>query len=171
MTTEKSNEQNNNTLNKSTSGIKSILPILGGSGFTNGLAIILIFGSIASIITLIIVHITTISSDKEVYSNLINKTIQANNASNSRDILDSFQNFYRETNASNSNILSIILPVIGTWVGAILAFYYGNKNLERISDNLNTTINALGGSSEDEEKLKDIKIKDVLDQIQRLQRC
>ena len=60
------------------------------------------------------------------------------------NILQSFQNYYRETNNSNTNLLSILLPVFGAWVGAILAFYYGNKNMEKISDSANSVIDKLG---------------------------
>ena len=65
------------------------------------------------------------------------------------DLLQNFQNFYRETNTSNSNLLGILLPVVAAWVGAILAFYYGNKNLDRLSENYNSAIKSLHDNTTD----------------------
>ena len=58
----------------------------------------------------------------------------SNDTNSTEDLLESFQNYYREANSSTTALLGILLPVIGAWIGAILAFYYGNKNIEKMSE-------------------------------------
>jgi hypothetical protein len=53
-----------------------------------------------------------------------------------------------------------LLPVIGAWVGAILAFYYGNKNLEKMSETFKTT-----ALSAEDEKLANLKVGEILDKF------
>ena len=79
--------------------------------------------------------------------------------------MQSFQNYYRETNISNTNLISILLPVFGAWVGAILAFYYGNKNMEKISDSANSVIDKLSERTKTEEDYLKMNVKEILDLI------
>jgi hypothetical protein len=137
------------------SGINKVTRGFGEGSFPNGLAIILILGTIIAIILMIVFYQSTITYNQNLYKDIVNRTITNGSA---EDILDSFQIFYRESNASNTNLLSILLPVFGTWVGAILAFYYGNKNFEK-------TIDALSTSADESEKLRNLKIKDILEQF------
>lgn len=153
MSGEKPQDKSNiikSTINKVTEGF-------GGGSFPNGLAIILILGTIISIILMIVFYQSTITYNQNLYKDIVNKTIHLpnNNTVTPDELFDSFQGFYRESNASNANLLSILLPVFGTWIGAILAFYYGNKNFER-------TVNALKTSADETENLGQLKIEDVL---------
>ena len=146
---------------KSESMMEGIKGFVSGPAFANGLAIILIIGSIIAILVLISIHMTTVSSNQALYEDVF-MNASDNNAS-AEQLFNSFQNFYRETNTSNMNLLSILLPVIGTWIGAILAFYYGNKNLQKLSENYDKTVQAIQGTSLDTEKLRKIKVKEVLE--------
>jgi hypothetical protein len=131
---------------------KTARKLVGGS-FANGLAIILILGSIVILIVVVALYQATISYNQALYRDII-----VDNRINDSNVLNSFQSFYRETTASGTNLLSILLPVFGTWVGAILAFYYGNKNFEK-------TVDALSTSVEESEVLGRIKVVDVLKQF------
>jgi hypothetical protein len=137
------------------------LPRVPPEGFANGLAIILTFGTIAVIIFLVATHQITVLQNQETFKEIFNKiTSRAPNSSESaKDLFESFQNYYREANASNTNLLSILLPVIGAWVGAILAFYYGAKSFERMSRLKATSI------SPEEDKLAQITIGEVLEKM------
>lgn len=158
MTTEISKE------NKQTNPLSNIKNNFTGASFPNGLAIILIIGSIASILVLVGIHMSTVDKNQELYKDVFTQAMSSN--SNPKptieQIFNTFQNYYRETNASNSNLLSILLPVIGTWIGAILAFYYGNKNLERLSEGYNNAVKTIQGSTNNQ-ILKNTKVKEVLD--------
>ena len=39
--------------------------------------------------------------------------------------------YYQQVNTSNQNLFAIILPVLGTWIGAVVAFYFGAQNLKQ----------------------------------------
>ena len=150
------NEKSKNNITDFKSKGKSRLSSLTGGKFANGLAIVLIFGSIAAVIYMIYVYQTTMYTNQTLYKQIITTDPNA-----SEQILDSFQIFYRETNAANTNILSILLPVFGAWVGAIIAFYYGNKNFEKLSENYNKAVDAFSTHTESG-KLALLKIDDIL---------
>jgi hypothetical protein len=156
------NEPSNKTKLKNAS--EMVKNSISGPSFTNGLAIILIIGSIVAILVLIGIHMSTVSSNQNLYKEVFDKaaTVSPEKAT-PEQLFNSFQNFYRETNTSNMNLLSILLPVVGTWIGAILAFYYGNKNLQKLSENYEKTVKAIQGNPNDIEKLRKTKVKDVLD--------
>lgn len=40
----------------------------------------------------------------------------------------------KELNQSNQTVFNILLPVFGAWVGAVVAFYFGSKNLQQAQD-------------------------------------
>lgn len=70
---------------------------------------------------------------------------------------------FSSTNTPNEfsnvkDIIGIILPVIGTWMGTILAFYFTKENFESASRSMQQTINKLTS----EEKLKSLKVKEVM---------
>src|SRR5688500_2928772 len=111
-------EENQGKSNIIKSGINKITGGFGGGSFPNGLAIILILGTIISIILLIVFYQLTIAYNQNLYKDIVNQTITLPKGNVTPDeLFDSFQSFYRESNASNSNLLSILLPVFGTWVG------------------------------------------------------
>lgn len=158
MTTEISKED------KQTNSLSNVKNIFTGTAFPNGLAIILIIGSIASILVIVSIHMATVDKNQELYKDVFTQAMSStsNDKPTIEQIFNTFQNYYRETNASNSNLLSILLPVIGTWVGAILAFYYGNKNLERLSEGYNNAVKTIQGTTGNQ-ILKNTKVKEVLD--------
>lgn len=137
--------------------------ILSGFWATpNGLAVILTIGVLGILLTLVIIHINTVWQNHETFKHMFDQLIvkTPTNSQSTKELFESFQNYYREANASNTSLLSILLPVIGAWVGAILAFYYGNKNLERMSETFKTT-----PLSSEEEKLANLKVGDILDKF------
>ena len=156
---------NEKSINKEVLGVAgNIKEAISAPTFTNGLAIILIIGSIIAILVLISIHMTTVNSNQGLYKDVfMNITNMRELNATPEQVFNSFQNFYRETNTSNMNLLSILLPVIGAWIGAILAFYYGNKNLQKLSENYDKTVQAIQGSNVENEKLGKIKVKEVLE--------
>ncbi|HEY8930836.1 MAG TPA: hypothetical protein VIM55_16645 [Mucilaginibacter sp.] len=54
------------------------------------------------------------------------------------------------------DIIGIILPLLGTWLGTVLAYYFSQSNLDAASKNVNELVKAVGGDS----KLKEIKAND-----------
>jgi hypothetical protein len=58
-------------------------------------------------------------------------------------------------NPNSKEILTIVLPMIGTWVGTVLAFYFGKENLDAATRSV-TAIAKLTAS----ERLKQILAKD-----------
>src|ERR1051325_3209314 len=135
------------------------------SGFwatPNGLAVILTIGVLVILFTLVIIHINTVWQNQETYKHMFDQLITKTptNSQSTKELFESFQNYYREANSSNTNLLSILLPVIGAWVGAILAFYYGNKNLEKMSETFKTT-----ALSAEDEKLANLKVGEILDKF------
>jgi len=56
------------------------------------------------------------------------------------------------------DILTMVLPVIGTWVGTVLAFYFGKEQLEAA----NRTVESLARQLTSEEKLRSIKVTEKM---------
>jgi hypothetical protein len=46
-------------------------------------------------------------------------------------------NFYRELYQSNQNMFALMTTVFGAWVGAVVAFYFGAKNLQAAQGSIN----------------------------------
>jgi hypothetical protein len=151
--------QNKNENNKSL--LTRLSNFISGGAFANGLAIFLIAGSLIAIIWLVWVHQDTISDNRDLYEKIINNTNKYSPKTD--DILDSFQIFYRESNAANTNMLSILLPVFGAWVGAIIAFYYGNKNFEKLSQGYRDAVDVISTSITDSTKLSILKAGEILE--------
>ena len=130
--------------------------------FPNGLAIILTIGTIAVIITLIAIHITTVMQNQATFDKVFDTISQkmSNDTNATEDLLESFQNYYREANSSTTALLGILLPVIGAWIGAILAFYYGNKNMEKMSESLKAAV-----TSPEEDKLAKMTVAEVFNKM------
>ena len=63
---------------------------------------------------------------------------------------------YRDGDAKG--ILTMLLPVIGTWVGTVLAFYFGREQLEAA----NRTVDRLAKQLTAEEKLGSIKVTEKM---------
>lgn len=55
-------------------------------------------------------------------------------------------------------IITSILPVIGAWVGAVIAFYFSSKNLESATNSVRNLFNDVSPT----DKLKSIPIKDKM---------
>jgi hypothetical protein len=78
---------------------KTVRKFAGGS-FPNGLAIILILGTIVILIVVVAIYQATISYNQALYREIIvNKNIK------DPTVLNSFQSFYRETTASGTNLV------------------------------------------------------------------
>lgn len=61
-------------------------------------------------------------------------------------------------------ILTAILPLFGTWVGTILAFYYSKENLQAA----NNTVNSLVEKLTSDVKLSTIKVTDVMIELNKI---
>lgn len=148
-------------VNKNNNLTSRINEFLGSSFFANGLAIILILGCMTAVILLICFYASSSSENNKFFNDIITKLSNKNFTPGSDKILDSLQNHYRESNVSSTNLLSILLPVIGSWIGAILAFYYGNKNLEKWTD----TVKEMNVPKTESEKLGKLKVSEILDKF------
>jgi len=62
------------------------------------------------------------------------------------------------------DILGLILPMIGTWMGTVLAFYFSRENFEAASKSMQQTITKLTG----EEKLRSTKTKDAMINVEKI---
>ena len=60
--------------------------------------------------------------------------------------------------SSDSNSLNIILPVVSTWVGTIIAFYFSKENFEAANASVKDMVDKINPL----EKLKKVPIKDVM---------
>ncbi len=56
------------------------------------------------------------------------------------------------------DILTMVLPMIGTWVGTVLAFYFGKEQLEAAT----RSVTAIARELTPEEKLRSIKVTDKM---------
>lgn len=69
-----------------------------------------------------------------------------------------FSNLQKDVFPNIKDLMGLILPIIGTWMGTILAFYFAKENFESASRSMQQTISKLTS----DEKLKTIKAKDVM---------
>jgi hypothetical protein len=60
--------------------------------------------------------------------------------------------------AQAKEILTMVLPMIGTWVGTVLAFYFGKEQLEAAT----RTVTAIARELTPEEKLRTIKVTEKM---------
>ena len=167
-TTDKSKKVDNKGQTNNTSTTDKFKNILVGGFFANGLAVLLILGVVIAIIALIYIHQHTLDLNQKTYETILATVTNKSNPLYGQlpsTIMQSFQNYYRETNISNTNLISILLPVFGAWVGAILAFYYGNKNMEKISDSANSVIDKLSERTKTEEDYLKMNVKEILDLV------
>lgn len=132
-------------------------------GTAHGLAMIIIIGSIVIMLFLVFIHLNTLSESQKTFTAMFNQAAE-NKSLSTMDLFESFQNYYREANASNINLFTVLLPVIGAWVGAILAFYYGNKNIEKVTESMTETIKA---AANPEEKLANLKVWQILERYRQ----
>jgi hypothetical protein len=68
-----------------------------------------------------------------------------------------------ETVANVKDILTMLLPLIGTWVGTVLAFYFSKDNFKAASDSTKALFSEFRSS---EEKLKTIPVKDIMIKVE-----
>ena len=60
-------------------------------------------------------------------------------------------------NAAMQNLYSTFLPLIGTWMGAVIAFYFGKENFDAANKNVQAMVQKIITS---EDKLKSIRVSD-----------
>lgn len=60
-------------------------------------------------------------------------------------------------NAALQNLYSTFLPLIGTWMGAVIAFYFGKENFDAANKSVQAMVQKVLTS---EDKLKSIKVSD-----------
>jgi hypothetical protein len=119
--------------------------------FKDQIAAILIVGAFIAIGIILLSHMTTTGSTIDVYKASKNDTMRTN-----------VSNFFKDVNASNLNIFSIIFSLFGAWVGAVLAFYFGAQSLERAHESLNKAQDNINQITTDN-RLSSITVKEVLD--------
>jgi hypothetical protein len=66
--------------------------------------------------------------------------------------------FFSTGSQAMQTILTATLPLLGAWVGAVIAFYFSSKNLESATKSVQSLVAGLSG----EEKLKTTPTKDVM---------
>jgi hypothetical protein len=106
----------------------------------------------------------------------INTTTTGQITNNTPNTIQALTNFYQQVNASNQNMFAIILTVFGTWVGAVVAFYFGTQNLKqsqesfnKVQDNFNKVQDHLGTAlntaiaSQSQPKVTYKTVKEMLD--------
>jgi hypothetical protein len=64
----------------------------------------------------------------------------------------------RHDSTQAKDILTMILPMIGTWVGTVLAFYFGKEQLEAAT----RSVTAIARELTPEEKLRSIKVTEKM---------
>ena len=64
---------------------------------------------------------------------------------------------FDQTNAALQSLYSTFLPLIGTWMGAVIAFYFGKENFDAANKNVQAMVQKIVTS---EDKLKSIKVSD-----------
>ena len=103
---------------------------IGKNSSRDYLALAIVIFSIALLITIAVVSIITIKTNIGSFS---------------------------EKNAALNSLYSTFLPLIGTWMGAVIAFYFGKENFEAASRNVQALVQKIVTS---EDKLKSIKVSD-----------
>ena len=61
--------------------------------------------------------------------------------------------------SSIKEVFGILLPVIGTWVGTIMAYYFSKENFEAASQNVSDLVKHVTST---EEKLREVKVTEVM---------
>ncbi len=61
--------------------------------------------------------------------------------------------------ASTKELLSVFLPLVGTWMGTILAFYFSKENFEAANNRVNELVNRIQGPAE---VLGGLSVSDVM---------
>lgn len=61
-------------------------------------------------------------------------------------------------NQASQTVMTAILPLLGAWVGAVIAFYFSSKNLDSATKNIKDLYSGLSG----QEKLKLVPTKDKM---------
>ncbi|MGD9533026.1 MAG: hypothetical protein AB7V56_04555 [Candidatus Nitrosocosmicus sp.] len=101
--------------------------------FQDKIARLLIFGAFILVGIMLAIHIYS--------SNFIfDKWSSNSNDTTTRATLDLF----REVSSANNNIFNIILALLGAWVGAVLAFYFGSQSIDRAYASLSQVQQSLG---------------------------
>jgi hypothetical protein len=62
------------------------------------------------------------------------------------------------TNGNFQTVLTAILPLVGAWIGTVIAFYFSSKNLEAATN----SVQKLYGQVSSQDKLQSILVKDKM---------
>jgi hypothetical protein len=119
---------------------------LGGL-FQDRIARLLIIGAFVLVGVMLAIHVFSTSYILKVDPNKINATGVS---------------FYREINSANNNIFNIILALLGAWVGAVLAFYFGAQSVDKAYSSLNQAQQSLG-SLVSQNRLSTITAKQLIE--------
>lgn len=67
-------------------------------------------------------------------SNAIEKIALIADQSNFAEKAKSINETFAQIEKSNQNVFNMMLPMLGAWVGAVVAFYFGSRNLEKAQE-------------------------------------
>jgi hypothetical protein len=99
--------------------------------FQDKIARLLILGAFILVGVMLAIHVYSTSY-------ILNEITKANN------VTDVHVTFYREISSGNNNIFNIILALLGAWVGAVLAFYFGAQSVDKAYSSLNQAQQSIG---------------------------
>jgi CBS domain-containing protein len=106
----------------------------------SGLALLIIVPAFILIAYMLVIQWGAVNTTTQQISTVMSKPIDQNTPNTISELSD----FHQQTNASNQNMFSIILTVFGTWVGAVVAFYFGTQNLKQSQESFNKVQDNLG---------------------------
>lgn len=123
--------------------------LLGNGLFQDKIARLLIVGAFILVGIMLAIHLFSTGYILKEFNGAENVTAQQ-------------VSFYREINSSNNNIFNIILALLGAWVGAVLAFYFGAQSVDKAYSSLNQAQQSIG-SLVSPNKLSTITVKQLIE--------
>jgi hypothetical protein len=118
--------------------------------FHDRIARLLIFGAFILVGIMLSIHIYSTSF-----------VVKPWESESSRNVTENTLNLYREVSSANNNIFNIILALLGAWVGAVLAFYFGSQSIDKAYSSLNQVQQSLGNVATGN-KLTSMTVKDLI---------
>jgi CBS domain-containing protein len=106
----------------------------------SGLALLIIVPAFILIAYMLVIQWGAVNTATQQINTMISNPIDQNTP----DTISELSDFHQQTNASNQNMFAIILTVFGTWVGAVVAFYFGTQNLKQSQESFNKVQSDLG---------------------------
>jgi hypothetical protein len=156
---QKETSENGRGNNEVTKEKKGLLGLFEGVGQT-WLALLIIIPAFVLIFYMLSIQHGTIND-------ALSSVRAADNSVNDSRI-ETLTGFYRELNQSNQNMFALMTTVFGTWVGAVVAFYFGSKSLSRSQDSLDKVQRSQGEAIKKaltpQEKLSSMTIEQLLDE-------